>query len=203
MKSKPNLSKHQIILNTMQPNSLASKIESVLFYKAEPMKIKNLAQILGVDENQISEAIQILSNDLQGRGLRVISKDDAVVLVTSPDNSDIIKNLQKEELSKNLSKAALETLSIVIYKGPIRRSEIDYIRGVNSQFSLRLLLVRGLIEKISDPNDERSYLYKPSFELFAHLGIQKIEDIPDFAKVVAEIESFKNQNTDNVTNESK
>lgn len=187
----------------MQPNSLASKIESVLFYKAEPMKIKNLAQILGVDENQINEAVQTLSNDLQSRGLRIISKDDAVVLVTSPDNSEIIKNLQKEELSKNLSKAALETLSIVIYKGPIRRSEIDYIRGVNSQFSLRLLLVRGLIEKITDPKDERSYLYKPSFELLAHLGIQKIEDVPDFAKVVAEIDSFKNQPAENPTNEPR
>ncbi len=203
MKSKLNLSKHQIILSTMQPNSLASKIESVLFYKAEPMKNKNLAQILGVDENQINEAVQTLSNDLQGRGLRVIFKDDAVVLVTSPDNSEIIRNLQKEELSKNLSKAALETLSIVIYKGPIRRSEIDYIRGVNSQFSLRLLLVRGLIEKITDPKDERSYLYKPSFELLAHLGIQKIEDIPDFAKVVAEIDSFKNQPAENPTNEPR
>ncbi len=179
----------------MQPNSLESKIESVLFYKAEPIKTQVLAQMLDVEKARVAEAIINLSISLQGRGLCVISKDDSVVLVTSPENSEIIKKLQKEELSKNLSKAALETLSIIVYRGPIRRSEIDHIRGVNSQFSIRLLLVRGLIEKTTDPKDERSYLYKPSFELLAHLGIQKIEDVPDFDKVNSAINLFKESDT--------
>ncbi len=169
---------------------LESHIEALLFYKAEPVSFKKLAEMLKVEEVAIEPAINVLAQQLQNRGLSLIIKDASVALVTNPLVSEGIKQLQKEELSKNLSKAALETLTIVLYRGPIRRSEIDHIRGVNSQFSIRLLLVRGLIEKVSDPKDERSYLYKPSFELLAYLGLQKTEDIQDYTKVNSEIQSF-------------
>lgn len=169
---------------------LESHIEALLFYKAEPVSFKKLAEMLKVEEVAIEPAINVLAQQLQNRGLSLIIKDASVALVTNPLVSESIKQLQKEELSKNLSKAALETLTIVLYRGPIRRSEIDHIRGVNSQFSIRLLLVRGLIEKVSDPKDERSYLYKPSFELLAYLGLQKTEDIQDYTKVNSEIQSF-------------
>ncbi len=126
---------------------LESHIEALLFYKAEPVSFKKLAEMLKVEEVAIEPAINVLAQQLQNRGLSLIIKDASVALVTNPLVSEGIKQLQKEELSKNLSKAALETLTIVLYRGPIRRSEIDHIRGVNSQFSIRLLLVRGLIEK--------------------------------------------------------
>ncbi len=180
---------------------LESHIEAMLFYKAEPVTFKKLAEMLCAEESAIAEAVQNLSQQLQNRGLSLIIKDASVALVTNPLVSEKIKQLQKEELSKNLSKAALETLTIILYRGPIRRSEIDHIRGVNSQFSIRFLLIRGLVEKINDPKDERSYLYKPSFELLAHLGIQKVEDIQDYAKVNSDIESFINSDKEINQNE--
>jgi len=175
---------------------LESHIEAFLFYKAEPVSIKKMMEVFNVEEAAIREAMTTLTQQLHDRGLSIITKEDSVALVTHPLASDTIARLQKEELSKNLSKAALETLTIIIYRGPLKRSEIDYIRGVNSQFSIRLLLVRGLIEKMNDPKDERAYVYKPSFELLAHLGVQKIEDVQDYAKVNSEINAFMQSDTD-------
>ena len=97
--------------------------------------------------------------------------------------SALIEKLTKEELMKDLGKAGLETLSIILYKGPVKRSEIDYIRGVNSSFTLRALSVRGLVEKTVDTKDNRRYIYKPSFELLSFMGVKSIEELPDYAEV--------------------
>ena len=95
----------------------------------------------------------------------------------------MIEDLQKEELNKDLSKASLETLSIVLYKNGVSRAEIDYIRGVNSSFTLRALSVRGLVEKTVDSKDNRRYIYKPSFELLSFMGVKSIEELPEYAEV--------------------
>ena len=103
----------------------------------------------------------------------------------------------KEELNRDLSKASLETLSIVLYKNGVSRSEIDYIRGVNSSFTLRALSVRGLVERILDPKDNRRYLYRPSFELFSFMGIKSVQELPEYGEVNKSIEiAAKNSITD-------
>ena len=170
---------------------LEQKIEALLFWKGEPVRLKKLAELLTVSEEEIKTGILALKEKLQGRGVSLIEKEDEVMLVTTGECSELIEKLTKEELSKDLGKASLETLSIVLYQGPIKRSEIDYIRGVNSQFILRNLLVRGLIEKITDPKDARTFVYKPSFELLAHLNVKNIEELPDYEAVRKDIESFK------------
>jgi segregation and condensation protein B len=170
---------------------LDKKIEAILFWKGEPMKLKKLADMFSVSEDDIKFGINTLREGLRSRGVALIEKEDEVMLATAPEFSSIIEELTKEELSKDLGKASLETLSIVLYQGPIKRSEIDYIRGVNSQFILRNLLVRGLIEKITDPKDARVFVYKPSFELLAHLGVKNIDELPEYESVRKDIESFK------------
>jgi segregation and condensation protein B len=112
-------------------------------------------------------------------------------LGTSKDISSLIETLSKEELVKDLGKAGLETLSIILYQGPISRAEIDYIRGVNSNFILRNLLIRGLVERVENPNDQRSFLYKPTLELISYLGLSKITDLPDYETVRKDIEQYK------------
>jgi len=89
-----------------------------------------------------------------------------------------------------LGKAGLETLSIILYKAPITRVEIDYLRGVNSNFILRNLLIRGFIEKVVNPGDQRSYLYKPSLDLLSFLGVSKVEDLPEYVSIQEEIKDF-------------
>jgi chromosome segregation and condensation protein ScpB len=68
---------------------------------------------------------------------------------------------------------------------------VDYIRGVQSTFIIRNLMIRGLIEKVVNPSDQRSFLYKPSFELLSYMGISKIEDMPEFIEAKKAIEDFK------------
>ena len=159
---------------------LANLIEAILFYHAEPLSIKRLAYLTKKNEGEVRDAIMVLEEKLLSSGLRLLQNDDEVVLGTSPSASTLIEAITKEELSKELSKASLETLAIVLYKGPISRAEIDYVRGVNSTFILRNLLIRGLVEKVDNPSDQRSFLYKPTFALLEHMGVTKIEELPEY-----------------------
>ena len=171
---------------------LESQIEAVLFWKAEPISLRKLGDILNKNENEVKEAISALAILLQNRGLTLIQSDNEVALGTTKDASELIEKLTKEELIKDLGKAGLETLSIILYQGPISRAGIDYIRGVNSQFIMRNLLVRGLVEKIENEKNQRSFLYKASMELISYLGLSKLSDLPEYEKVKADIEEFKN-----------
>jgi chromosome segregation and condensation protein ScpB len=137
-------------------------------------------------------ALKKLEVDLSGRGIVLMFKEDEVTLATSKDVSELIEKLTKEELVRDLGKAGLETLSIIIYQGPLSRAEIDYVRGVQSNFIVRNLMIRGLIEKVPNPKDQRSFLYKPTFEMLSFMGLTKIEDAPSYTEARAEIESYKN-----------
>ena len=170
--------------------TLDAKIEAVLFWKAEPMALSRLAKIFAVTVDEIKKALPVLEMKLAGRGVALVMKDDEVALRTTSDASVFIEGIAKEELTRDLGKAGLETLSIVLYQGPISRREIDYIRGVNSNFILRNLLVRGLVEKIDNPKDQRSFLYRPTFDLLSLLGISKIEELPEYHSARKEIETF-------------
>jgi len=172
---------------------LDAQIEGILFWKGEPVRVKKLAQILNVPENDILASLEILKKKFEGRGTILVFKEGEVMLGTAPQMSAVVENLAKEELVKDLGKAGLETISIILYKGPISRAEIDYIRGVQSNFILRNLLVRGLIEKVIKPSDQRSFMYKPSFELLSYLGLSKIEDAPEYEKVKREFEIINEQ----------
>ena len=118
------------------------------------------------------------------------------MLGTAKELSPLIEQLTKEELTKDLGKAGLETLSIILYQGPITRADIDYIRGVNSQFIVRNLLIRGLVERVENPKDARSFLYKTTLDLLSHLGISKIEELPEYAQVREDIDGFKRAQLD-------
>ncbi len=171
--------------------NLSAQIEAILFWKAEPVSFKKLASLLNVDLTAVEAGIVELESALKGRGLTLIQTDEEVMLGTSKEMSPIIEQLTKDELTRDLGKAGLETLSIILYQGPISRADIDYIRGVNSQFILRNLLIRGLVERIDNPKDARSFLYKTTLDLLSHLGISKVTDLPEYENVRKDIESFK------------
>lgn len=171
--------------------NLVQKIEAILFWKAEPVTFKKLAQLLDTNVKSVKEGVAELETTLRGRGLTLVETDEEVMLGTAKELSPLIEQLTKEELTRDLGKAGLETLSIVLYQGPISRSDIDYIRGVNSQFILRSLLIRGLVERIDNPKDARSFLYKPTIALLSHIGVGKIEELPEYAEVRKDIDSFK------------
>ncbi len=179
--------------------NIEQKIEAVLFWKGEPVSRKRLGEILNAGQTELNEGIEKLKASLAGRGMVLLEKDNDVALGTPPELSSLFEKLQKEELHKDLSKASLETLSILLYKNGATRAEIDYVRGVNSSFILRALSVRGLVEKITDPNDSRRYVYRPTFELLSYLGVKSVEELPGYAETLA----LLNQAGENMKEEEK
>jgi segregation and condensation protein B len=169
--------------------NMEQQIEAVLFYENEPVEIKKLCKILDTSEHDINDALIALSGSLEGRGICLINNGREVALATSKDMESIIDKLAKDEMSREIGKAGLETLAIILYNGDVSRREIDFIRGVNSTFILRNLSMRGLIEREHKEGD-RSYKYRVSLPLLAHLGIRSVDELPEFdslSKKVAEI----------------
>lgn len=162
--------------------NLKSIIESILFVYGDPVSIKKLGKAAGVSEGEVRQALESLKADYQERGLFLVEKDGEWQMGSNPQNAKFIEDLVKSEFSEELSKAALETLAVIGYKGPLTRIEIEYVRGVNSSFTLRNLMMRGLIERVENPKDARSYLYRVSFKFLGYLGLASVEDLPNFAE---------------------
>ncbi len=99
---------------------------------------------------------------------------------TSTSLAPVLGKLLKDEFTEALTPAAVETLSIIAYGGPVTRSVVDYIRGVNSSFILRTLLLRGLIDRVLDLHHGNAYVYQASFDMLKHLGLDKAESLPDY-----------------------
>lgn len=162
-------------------------IEALLFSRAEPWEVREIEKSLGKEKGEIEEALLNLEERLQDRGLVLVRKDTTVTLGTHPEAHEVLQKLYKEELEKGLSKASVETLSVILYGEYVTRGMIDYIRGVNSSFILRSLLVRGLIERKNNPVDRKRSMYVPTLALLASLGVAKREDLPEFEKISAEL----------------
>ena len=171
--------------------SLERDIEGVLFYKAEPMKKTVLAAFFEVSEDDLLAALAELENRLLTGATRLAVTDTTVQLVLAPELDASIEKLRKDELRRDIGKAGSETLAIVLYRGPISRIEIDRIRGVNSNFILRNLLMRGLVERRDNPRDQRSFLYAITPALLNHLGISKREDLPQFSDIMNQLDQFE------------
>lgn len=163
--------------------NISAQIEALLFYKGEPLSFQDMAKILKVTESDIEEGIRLLKQSLEDRGLTVIEINDQFTLGTRKEASEILEELRKEELNKELSKASLETLSVILYKGSATRGDIDYVRGVNSSFILRNLLMRGLIEKTVDKEDTRKLVYTPTIKTLQFMGITSLDELPEREKV--------------------
>lgn len=172
----------------MNKSELIQKIEAVLFYLAEPVGVDFLAKTMEVSKKEIILGIDELQLILKDRGMRIVHHDDEVTLVTAPEFSETIEKIIKEERERELGRAGIETLSIVAYKGPVSKKEIEYIRGVNSQWALRSLLLRGLVEKKGSKNDERVVMYSITGEAIRYLGLSKISELPEYEETRKQLE---------------
>lgn len=177
--------------------NLESKIESLLFYKGEPMNLSDITHSLKEKEEIVLNAIENLKSQRKDSGIILVEINGEYTLGTNSFMGPILEEIRKEELSKDLSKAMLETLSIILYKNGeeiegksgVTRSEIDYIRGVNSSFILRNLLIRGLVQKNTDKRDSRRYIYEPTLLLLQFMGVSDIKNLPNYTETVAKINS--------------
>ena len=161
---------------------IASKIEAILFVSGEEMSVQKIQKALGGKsaEEEIVAQIETLQEIYQGKGIRIIMKDGKVQMVSAPEHAEVIHALVKSHLTEELTPAALETLACIAYREPIAKQEIDELRGVNSIFSLRSLLMRGLIEKTKKGNDARTEYYRVTLDFLKKLGVEKVTNLPDY-----------------------
>jgi segregation and condensation protein B len=171
----------------MEPSDLKSLIESTLFVAGKPLKVKELAKITEAQDFAVQAALDKLVEERKVCGVVVLENNGEYQLATNPVNSAAVKNFLNAELREKLTDATVEVLAIIAYRQPISKAEIEAIRGVNSQYSLRSLLMRGLIEKTPNPRDARSFLYQTTTEFLMHLGLQSLKDLPEFEKLVSQI----------------
>jgi segregation and condensation protein B len=171
--------------------TLEQKLEAVLFFAGGPMNAAELSGILGVEEQQVSAAAVTLANNLAGRGVELLTVEGEYELVTSPEVSDVVAAMRKEEHTKELGKASAETLAVIVYRGPVSRAELEEIRGVNCAHALRELSIRGLATRKEPvrPQDPVRYVATPA--LLEHLGVTDVADMPGYTAVRDEIARYE------------
>ncbi len=165
----------------IQPK-IISQIETLLFTSGVPQDISQIAKILSITKEDMFVALEALETRYRSpeSGLTIIRLGEQVQLSTKGENASCVERLREGELQETLSRATLETLAVIAYRAPVTRADIDAIRGVNSNFTLRHLLIRGLIEREGNPDDSRGYIYRPSFEFLKTIGLEKISDLPEY-----------------------
>jgi segregation and condensation protein B len=162
-----------------QELDLCAKVEAILFVSPEPISAAQIAALLNVTPRAVDNALEELEGLYQGRGIRLQTHKNKIQLTSAPEAAPILENLLKLETTSTLSRAALETLSIIAYQQSITRPQIDSIRGVNSDGVLRTLLNKGLIDDVGRAEGPgRPILYSTTPEFLKHFGLGSYNDLP-------------------------
>ncbi len=164
----------------MDREHVAQHIEALLFANGDPLAFSTIQKILDIDKTALSFGLDTLKRSLEGRGLELVVSDSKASLVTTTDSGEYVEKLRGEEFSRTLGRAGIEVLTIVLYKGPVSKQDVDYIRGVDSGASLRNLMIRGLVERYENPENKRSFLYKTTIDTLRFLGINSPKELPEY-----------------------
>ncbi|NCF75326.1 MAG: hypothetical protein GWO87_02470 [Xanthomonadaceae bacterium] len=181
--------------------NLKSKIESILFVANKPLSVGKIAQFVEADKKSVKQALSELVEEYKekNKGIIIVKNLISYQMTTNPINANIIKKFLKDEISGELTQPALETLTIIAYRGPISKPELEQIRGVNCGLILRNLRIRGLIQQSQGKDlkkkigsKENNFLpnflpedlyYNISFDFLKFLGIASVEELPEFEKL--------------------
>jgi segregation and condensation protein B len=146
------------------------------------LSVKRLAEVTGHGKEDVKEALEALESDYadrQGSGLLILRNGDEIQLATSPENAEMVKEFLKDETFGELTRPALETLTIVAYRGPITKAELEQVRGVNCSLILRNLMIRGLVE-MQEGSAGASGTYRITFDFLRYLGLREVKQLPEY-----------------------
>lgn len=162
-------------------DELQGKIEAVLFVSTKALGIKALAKIAGASETDVRAAVEALvkTRNQSTAGVHILVHEDEVQLVTNPAYADAVAVLAKTEMDPELTRPSLETLTIIAYRGPVTKPEIEAIRGVNCSLILRNLLLRGLIDEHDDAVKMQP-VYSLSSDALRFFGAHSVAELPDY-----------------------
>mgnify|MGYP002561690377 CR=1 FL=1 len=202
-------------LESLDLREVESAIEGILFASGEPLAIDRICLALDLDRPTAEQVLQKLGDyyAFERRGIRLIRMEDSYQLCSSPDYADVIRKAFEIRKTAKLSQPALEVLTIIAYYQPTTRAYIDQVRGVDSSYTVGLLLERGLIEecgRLAVPG--RPILYRTTTTFLRSFGLSSLEELPELPsagpedgqitlEMQAALEKLRGEQTENLTDE--
>lgn len=172
--------------------NIESCVEAILFAVGRSVSIKEFKETLGINVADIEKAIEMLEEKYSKTGgISLVKFKDEYQLVSNKEYFEYVSRFVENSKKANLSTTCLEVLSIIAYNPKITKSEIESIRGVNSDSQVSKLLEYGLIEEIGRMNAPgRPAMFEVTTEFLKSMGINRVEDLPDYNKVKTEDEEL-------------
>lgn len=161
-------------------------VESVLFVASKPIKKEQLRKLVDLEREEFDQIIVALQNQYNtaDSGIHIVEHAQQLQMMTNTNYAEFVNKFVTNELDGDLTKAQLESLTVIAYQGPITRPELEEIRGVNCAIILRNLLMRGLVVERVDPA-KLLPVYELSFEALGALGITSVTELPQYAQLHA------------------
>ena len=173
----------------MEIKELESALEGVLFASGEPVSVERLCLGLEVDRPTLDAVAQQLMDkySYERRGIRLVKLETSYQLCSAPEFAPYIRKTLESRKPARLSQPALEVLAIIAYYQPVTRAYVDQVRGVDSSYTVGLLLERGLIEecgRLQVPG--RPILYRTTKAFLRAFHLNSLDDLPEIAGLEAE-----------------
>lgn len=178
----------------MELNKTAAAVETILFAMGDSVEISALAQALEVSEDETREAVNALQEryDKEESGLMINRFEDSVQLSSRPEYYEYLVKIAKAPKKQVLTDTLMETLSIIAYKQPVTRAEVESIRGVNSDFAISKLVGFGLVEEAGRKEAPgRPLLFGTTEQFLRSFGLSSLSDLPDPGS--EQIEEFREE----------
>lgn len=178
----------------MELDRITAAIETILFAMGDSVEIRTLAEALELTEEEVREAVHTLEArcNAAGSGLMINWFEDAVQLSSRPEYYEYLVKIAKAPKKQVLTDTLMETLSIIAFKQPVTRAEVESIRGVNSDFAINKLVGFGLVEERGRKDAPgRPLLFGTTEQFLRSFGISSLEDLPDFGS--EQMEEFREE----------
>ena len=169
-------------LESLDIKEIEAAIEGILFASGEPVSIERICMATGLDRPTAEQVLRRLGDyyAYERRGIRLVQMDESYQLCSSPDYADTIRRAFEIRKSAKLSQPALEVLTIIAYYQPTTRAYVDQVRGVDSSYTMSLLLERGMIEecgRLQVPG--RPHLYRTTKKFLRDFHLSSLEELPE------------------------
>jgi segregation and condensation protein B len=165
--------------------NLKTLVEALLFISNKPLAVKKIAELCASGKVEVETVLKVLAeeyNQVPERGVRLILNGDTAQLATAPAAAEVVEKFLKEELTGEMTRPQLEALTIIAYRGPITKMELEQIRGVNCSLILRNLMIRGLVASELDKK-MKIEVYHVTNDFLRFLGVTNTQELPDYEKL--------------------
>lgn len=182
--------------------NLENVIESLLFVAGESVSISDICFKFEVDEKAVKEAVEALKLKYTERsGIQLLCFNNKLQFSSNSNYTDYVAKVLNPIRQRNLTRATLETIAIISYKQPVTRLDIEDIRGVNSDYAINILLEHKLIEIVGHKDAVgKPALFATTDEFLKRFGISSIDELPDYNKLMEDIEKIRENYSDSLFN---